>query len=102
MFRALGRHPGQDITAASASRCAETSVSQARRALDGLATASLIKEHAPGVFRFQPLMDAYAVEKAADEATPAEGAPGADQAPAGGICQGRRAHQGRAVGAARR
>jgi DNA-binding SARP family transcriptional activator len=97
MFRALGRHPGQDITAASASRCAETSIPQAKRALDGLATASLIKEHAPGVFRFQPLMDTYAAEKAADEATPAGGMPKVDQAPAGGGGLGRRTHQGPAM-----
>lgn len=71
LFRLLGLHTGPDITPAAAAGLAAIPVSQARAALDVLAQAHLVVEHAPGRFGLHDLLKAYAAELAAAEEPPA-------------------------------
>jgi tetratricopeptide (TPR) repeat protein len=64
LFALLGLHPGPDITIPAAASLAGTPPPQARRALDELAEAHLITEHAPARFAMHDLLRAYATEKA--------------------------------------
>jgi DNA-binding SARP family transcriptional activator len=64
MFRALGLHPGPDITPARAAALAGVDPRQARAALIELARAHLIEEHAPGRFALYGLLRAYATDLA--------------------------------------
>jgi tetratricopeptide (TPR) repeat protein/transcriptional regulator with XRE-family HTH domain len=64
LFGLLGLHPGPDITIPAAASLAGIPPSQARRALDKLAEANLIFEHAPGRFGLHDLLRTYAVERA--------------------------------------
>ena len=64
MFGLLGLHPGPDITTPASASLAGVSLPQARSALNQLAEAHLITEHAPGRFSLHDLLRAYAVEQA--------------------------------------
>lgn len=68
MFRALGAHRARDVSVADASRLAGVPTAQAMWALTGLANTHLIKEYAPGRYRFDELIGAYATEKAGETA----------------------------------
>lgn len=67
MFRVLGAHRVREVTAAEAGRLAEVPTLAAMQALTGLAYAHLIREFAPGRYRFDDLVGAYAAEKAREE-----------------------------------
>jgi tetratricopeptide (TPR) repeat protein len=67
MFRLLGIHPGPDITSPAAAALLAVRHDDARAALDTLATANLIDEHAPGRFALHDLLRAYAAEQAAKQ-----------------------------------
>jgi len=64
LFRLLGLHPGQDISAAAAASLAGHPPPQVRPLLAELARASLIAEHAPGRYAFHDLLRAYAADLA--------------------------------------
>jgi tetratricopeptide (TPR) repeat protein/transcriptional regulator with XRE-family HTH domain len=64
-FGLLGLHPGPDITIAAAASLAGIPPAKACWALDALAEAHLITEHAPGRFAMHDLLRAYATEHAA-------------------------------------
>jgi tetratricopeptide (TPR) repeat protein/transcriptional regulator with XRE-family HTH domain len=73
VFGLLGLHPGPDITVAAAASLAGIPHPQARRALNDLAEAHLITEHAPGRFSLHDLLRAYASERS--RAADADAAP---------------------------
>ncbi len=60
MFRLLGVHPGPDITVPAAAALAGLPRAEGRQALDELASAHMITEHAPGRYAFHDLLRAYA------------------------------------------
>ena len=64
MFRLLGVHPGPDITVPAAAALAGLPRAEGRQALDELASAHMITEHAPGRYAFHDLLRAYAAEQA--------------------------------------
>jgi len=64
MFRLLGVHPGQDITAPAAASLAGIPLRQARRVLAELARAHLTTEPSPGRYSCHDLLRAYATELA--------------------------------------
>jgi len=64
MFGLLGLHPGPDITTPAAASLAGVTLPHARLALNQLADAHLITEHAPGRFSLHDLLRAYAAEQA--------------------------------------
>jgi DNA-binding SARP family transcriptional activator/tetratricopeptide (TPR) repeat protein len=64
MFRLLGLNPGPDVTVPAAASLAATGHDQARAALDELARANLLAEHAPGRYTFHDLLRVYAAEQA--------------------------------------
>jgi tetratricopeptide (TPR) repeat protein/transcriptional regulator with XRE-family HTH domain len=70
LFALLGLHPGPDVTIPAAASLAGIPARAARRALDELAAAHLIAEHAPGRFTVHDLLRVYAAERTAtyDEA----------------------------------
>jgi DNA-binding SARP family transcriptional activator/tetratricopeptide (TPR) repeat protein len=61
-FRLLGLHPGPDLDPWAAAALTGTTVPQARRALDALASAHLIQLGGPGRFGLHDLLRAYARE----------------------------------------
>jgi DNA-binding SARP family transcriptional activator len=63
-FRLLGVHPGPDITAPAAASLTAAGREQATAALNELAAAHLIAEHAPGRYAFHDLLRAYAADQA--------------------------------------
>jgi tetratricopeptide (TPR) repeat protein/DNA-binding SARP family transcriptional activator len=63
MFRLLSLAPGADISAPAAASLAEVPVSEAGAALDELAHAQLLTEHAPRRFALHDLLRAYAQER---------------------------------------
>ena len=66
LFRRLGLHPGPDIDAYAAAALDDTTMSQARRGLEGLYDQHLITEPAPGRYRFHDLLRQHARVLAAD------------------------------------
>jgi DNA-binding SARP family transcriptional activator len=71
-FRLLGVHPGPDITAPAAASLTAVGREQATAALDELAAAHLIAEHAPGRYSFHDLLRAYAADQAGTHDTETE------------------------------
>ena len=63
-FRLLGVHPGPDITGPATASLTAAGREQASAALDELAAACLLTEHAPGRYAFHDLLRAYAAEQA--------------------------------------
>jgi DNA-binding SARP family transcriptional activator len=63
-FRLLGIHPGPDITIPATASLTAASRQQASAALDELAAAHLLTEHAPGRYTFHDLLRAYAADQA--------------------------------------
>jgi DNA-binding SARP family transcriptional activator len=63
-FRLLGIHPGPDATAPATASLTAVSREQASAALDELAAAHLLTEHAPGRYAFHDLLRAYAADQA--------------------------------------
>jgi DNA-binding SARP family transcriptional activator len=63
-FRLLGIHPGPDATAPATASLTAVSRDQATVALDELAAAHLLTEHAPGRYTFHDLLRAYAADQA--------------------------------------
>ncbi|HEU4423706.1 MAG TPA: BTAD domain-containing putative transcriptional regulator [Pilimelia sp.] len=72
LFRALGLHPGPDITAPAAASLARVPVARVRPLLAELARAHLVAEHAAGRFTFHDLLKAYAADRAQAHDSPAE------------------------------
>ncbi|GIH02553.1 hypothetical protein Rhe02_06200 [Rhizocola hellebori] len=64
LFRALGLHPGPDVSVAAAASLAALQRPAAGRLLAGLARAHLVVEHVPGRFTCHDLLRAYATELA--------------------------------------
>lgn len=62
LFRLLGLHPGQDITASAAASLAGVPREQARDLLTELDRAHLVSQQAPGRFELHDLLRAYADE----------------------------------------
>lgn len=67
LFGRLGLVPGPDFTAAAAAALAGCPVAEAAQELDRLATAHLVREHAPGRYLCHDLIRLYAAERAAGE-----------------------------------
>jgi DNA-binding SARP family transcriptional activator len=65
MFRLLGAHAGPDISAPAAASLAGLPLSQARRVLNELTSASVLTEQVPGRFAAHDLLRAWAGELAA-------------------------------------
>jgi DNA-binding SARP family transcriptional activator/tetratricopeptide (TPR) repeat protein len=65
LFRLLGLHPGQDISAASAASLAALNPRLAKTLLTELTRVNLLTEHAPGRYNCHDLLRAYAAELAA-------------------------------------
>ncbi len=65
LFRLLGVHPADEVTAPAAASLAAVPVGQARLLLVRLAQANLVTEHAPGRYAPHDLLRAYAAELAA-------------------------------------
>jgi DNA-binding SARP family transcriptional activator len=63
-FRLLGIHPGPDATAPATASLTAVSGEQASAALNELAAAHLLTEHAPGRYAFHDLLRAYAADQA--------------------------------------
>jgi tetratricopeptide (TPR) repeat protein len=72
MFRLLGVHHGPDISVPAAASLAGVSRAQARRALQELTRAHLVREDAPGRFSCHDLLRAFAAELAAAHDSPAQ------------------------------
>ncbi|MFF3848211.1 BTAD domain-containing putative transcriptional regulator [Streptomyces sp. NPDC002328] len=66
LFRLLPRHPGPDLTPATAAGLAGVPVRRARLLLGELADAHLVTEHAPARYSLHPLVRAHAAELAAE------------------------------------
>ena len=64
MFRALGLHPGPDISLQAAAAAAGVSAQVARRSLDVLLGAFLIESVRPGRYQLHDLLRAYALDQA--------------------------------------
>ncbi len=64
LFRLLGTHPGPDISAAAAASLAGRPLHEARSALAGLVSASLVLAPIPGRYALHDLVRAYAAELA--------------------------------------
>jgi DNA-binding SARP family transcriptional activator/tetratricopeptide (TPR) repeat protein len=62
-FRLLGLVPGGDFTVEATAALRGSTVEEARRQLNRLATAHLIHRYAPGRFRFHDLLRLYAMER---------------------------------------
>ncbi|MFG2819241.1 BTAD domain-containing putative transcriptional regulator [Kitasatospora sp. NPDC048365] len=60
LFRLLSVHPGPDVSETAAARIADLPTGRARTALEELATAHLLAEHAPRRHHFHDLLRAYA------------------------------------------
>ncbi len=64
LLRALGLHPGPDVTLAAAASMAAVSQPQARAAVHELVEASLLAERSPGRYALHGLIRCYAAELA--------------------------------------
>jgi tetratricopeptide (TPR) repeat protein len=64
LFRALGAHPGPDVTAAATASVIGAELTEARGLLAELADTNLIAEPSPGRYRFHDLLRVYAAELA--------------------------------------
>ncbi|MGC4940098.1 BTAD domain-containing putative transcriptional regulator [Kribbella sp. DT2] len=62
-FRLLGVVPGVDFTAETVAVLLDTGRTEAQRALDALATTSLIHHQSPGRYQFHDLLRLYAAEQ---------------------------------------
>ena len=67
LFRRLGLHPGPDIDAYTAAALDATTLTAARRGLDGLYDQHLLTEPAPGRYRLHDLLRAHARALAATD-----------------------------------
>lgn len=67
MFRQLGLVPGPDVTAEAAASLAGTDPAEARVALERLADAHLVEEHAAGRYVMHDLLRSYAAELAGQD-----------------------------------
>jgi tetratricopeptide (TPR) repeat protein len=67
-FRLVGLHPGRDLDIYSIAAVTGGSVAQARRRVDELAQAFLIRQSTPGRYTMHDLLRAYAAEQAAADA----------------------------------
>lgn len=72
LFRLLGLHPSNDVTAPAAAALSGTTVPQAQRLLDELAGRHQLSEHLPGRYEFHDLLRVYAIEQVEREESPAE------------------------------
>jgi DNA-binding SARP family transcriptional activator len=63
LFRLLGLLPGIDITPAGAAALGRLDPDDAETALEQLAAANLVEEHAPNRFRLHKLVRQYAIER---------------------------------------
>ncbi|MDI6104284.1 tetratricopeptide repeat protein [Actinoplanes sp. NEAU-A12] len=70
MFRALGPHPGPEITEPAAAALAGTTPATAQRELARLTRAQLLIEHRPGRYALHDLLRAYATELGEELDTP--------------------------------
>ncbi|MFI6079335.1 tetratricopeptide repeat protein [Actinoplanes sp. NPDC051343] len=64
MLRAIGLHPGPEISSSAAAAAAGVKVANARRSLRQLSSASLLSEVADGRYRLHDLISNFADEKA--------------------------------------
>ncbi|HUQ56025.1 AfsR/SARP family transcriptional regulator [Lentzea sp.] len=72
LFRLLGLHPGEDVTADSAAALAGLTAYEAGDLLETLLDEHLLQQHTPGRYGLHDLLRAYAVEQAmASEPPPA-------------------------------
>src|SRR6266542_3157446 len=60
LFRMLGVHPGNDVTAASAAALAAVDPTEAERALESLLDEHLLEQAMPGRYQLHDLLRAYA------------------------------------------
>ncbi|MGH3353574.1 MAG: AfsR/SARP family transcriptional regulator [Nocardioides sp.] len=67
MFRRTAVHPGSDLSVPSAAALAGVGTGSARRLLDRLAEANLLREHRPGRFVLHDLVRDYALEMGSEE-----------------------------------
>jgi hypothetical protein len=65
LFRALGRHPGEDFDVTTAAALGRTTADHARRLLTTLVRANLVRPAASGRYRLPHLLGAYAAELSA-------------------------------------
>ncbi|GHJ15304.1 SARP family transcriptional regulator [Micromonospora sp. AKA38] len=72
LFRLLGVHPGEDITANAMASLLAVPVPAVRVFIRELTTAQLLSEHRPGRYKLHDLLQAYAVELAGTEESAAE------------------------------
>ncbi|WP_162907235.1 ATP-binding protein [Allorhizocola rhizosphaerae] len=63
LFGRLGVHPGPDVGAAAAASLGGVGLAQARAAMEELARAHLVNEHAPGRYTLHDLLRAFARER---------------------------------------
>ncbi|MFI9561019.1 AfsR/SARP family transcriptional regulator [Nonomuraea endophytica] len=67
LFRLLGLHPSNDISAAAAAALSGVTVPQAQRLLDELAGRHQLSEHLPGRYELHDLLRVYAIVQAERE-----------------------------------
>ena len=67
MFRRTAVHPGSDLSVPCAAALASVGTGLARRLLDRLAEANLLREHRPGRFVLHDLVRDYALEMGSEE-----------------------------------
>ncbi|MBM7775950.1 tetratricopeptide (TPR) repeat protein [Actinokineospora baliensis] len=72
LFRLLGVAPGADIGLDAVAALADLPVAAARRLLDALVNAHLVREDSPKRYRFHDLLRVYAAERAAEDQERAE------------------------------
>jgi tetratricopeptide (TPR) repeat protein len=70
LFRALGLHPGPDVSLAAAACCAGISTGLAQTLLDELVRAHLLTEDRAGRYAMHDLLRAYAIEQALTHDSP--------------------------------
>lgn len=63
LFRLLGLHPGEDVTAESAAALAGLTAYEAEDLLETLLDEHLLQQHTPGRYSLHDLLRAYAVEQ---------------------------------------
>jgi len=63
LFRLLGLHPGEDVTAESAAALAGLTAYETEDLLETLLDEHLLQQHTPGRYRLHDLLRAYAVEQ---------------------------------------
>ncbi|WP_307854707.1 tetratricopeptide repeat protein [Micromonospora sp. C31] len=67
LFRLIGLAPGDDVTAETSAALGGVPPEQARRSLDELTRAHLLRHHAPGRYAMHDLLRLYAADRAARE-----------------------------------